>query len=58
MTNTLRQHGHDMASSTDEPEAWAPPSAPLDMPRQDIEPRLRGFDLVQILRLMLPGQRI
>ena len=58
MTETLHQLVTEPALISEEPEAWSPPDAPLDMPCQDIEPRFGGFELVHLLRLLLPGQRI
>lgn len=58
MTEPLYPTGCERVLNGDEPETWAPREAPLDMPCQDVEPRLRLLDLAQVLRLILPGQRI
>jgi hypothetical protein len=58
MTEPLHDAGARPALQYDDPETWAPREAPLDMPCQDVEPRLRLIDLAQVLRLILPGQRI
>lgn len=48
----------DMTTQMDSVESWAPRAAPLEMPCQDIRPRARIFEYRNLLRLILPGQRI
>ncbi|MEC7762370.1 MAG: hypothetical protein VX874_10730 [Pseudomonadota bacterium] len=43
---------------SEEPEGWAPPEAPLDMPEQTLERRAIRLDLTHLVRMMLPRQRI
>lgn len=44
--------------SSNSPEGWAPPPAPLEMPAQTLERDGRGFDLAYLIRLILPGQHV
>jgi hypothetical protein len=43
---------------SEEPQGWAPPEAPLDMPEQMLERRPMRLDLSQFVRMMLPRQRV
>ena len=45
------------ATLSDDPAAWAPPEAPVDMPRQVLETGGLRFDLAALLRVIMPRQR-
>ncbi|MBV7407979.1 hypothetical protein [Maritimibacter sp. DP1N21-5] len=42
---------------SDDPARWAPPEAPIDMPRQVLETTGVRFDIATLLRVLLPRQR-
>lgn len=58
MKDVWENDGPVRAMISDEPEGWAPPEAPLDMPPQVLETPAVGLDLGQIFRMILPRQRI
>lgn len=58
MTDTLHQARFEPVLISEGPEGWGPPEAPLDMPRQELEPRSGRFEFAQLLRVFLPGQHI
>ncbi|MCW1932344.1 hypothetical protein [Pararhodobacter zhoushanensis] len=37
---------------------WAPPAAPLDMPRQRLEAPVARLSLVRLIAQLLPRQRV
>lgn len=58
MTLPVPSAAHDAIRITEDPTGWAPPEAPLDMPCQPLERATPRLDLLSLLRLLLPGQRI
>lgn len=58
MTDTLHNTGAEGLLASDAPDTWGPPDAPLDMPCQDLTPRMSRFDLAHFVRQILPGLRV
>lgn len=58
MKNVSEMNGEIRKLISEEPDGWAPPEAPLDMPEQSLERREMRFDVTQIFRMMLPRQRV
>ena len=58
MTETTDQNGSRNALVSDNPAAWAPPEAPLDMPIQELERRSGSFSFLNQLRFLMTGQHV
>ena len=55
--NDMTKVNATAATLSDDPSAWAPPEAPVDMPRQVLETTGLRFDLAALLRVLMPRQR-
>ncbi|MBV7377626.1 hypothetical protein [Maritimibacter dapengensis] len=58
MTDTQKNFSSGTLLMSDTPEDWGPPEAPLDMPCQDLAPRMWRFDLFSVVRQFLPRQNV
>jgi hypothetical protein len=58
MTNTTHQNDAETACISDNPEAWGPPAAPLDMPIQNLTLAPIDFKIANQMRHLLAGLRI
>lgn len=57
MTDMTRPDPAGSVAISEDPKAWGPQDAPLEMPCQRLEADVSLFDLSALIRLLMPGQR-